>query len=259
MIYEFEAEIIEKKIWSNKYCCLSLKIPFDKIELKPGQFFMVKVQENFPLLRRPLAVMDFEESSLKFFFQRVGIGTEILFFKKVGERVRILGPFGNGFSYPEEKKKSVLLIAGGRGISPIFYLAKKMYEHRIPFVLIYGGKAKEDIPLMEELEENSFNVVYVTEDGSFGKKGMVIDFIEEIVKKKQISSIYSCGPVEMLKKVSYFSERIDIESLISLEIIMGCGFGACWGCAVRIRENGKECFKKACVDGPVFKSEEIVW
>lgn len=111
--------------------------------------------------------------------------------------------------------------------------------------------------MVDEFEKYGSEVFISTDDGSFGKKGTVIDLLKE--QKAKGEMIYSCGPKPMLKAISNFARENNIKAQISLEERMACGIGTCVGCVVKIKnKNGWE-YKKVCKDGPVFPSEEVLW
>ncbi len=253
---DLDFKIKEKKVF-NSYVILSLKSEERFPEPKPGQFIMVKIPSLELILRRPLSIFNFDGKKLEILFQVCGKGTLTLSRLKEGEILKILGPLGNGYKF--EKSGIHLLVGGGRGIAPLFFLSKVFLKEKIKFKILYGGRSVPDLAALNYFKNEGIEPIITTEDGSKGTKGLVTDLIEKIFTSEKISYIYACGPMEMMRKVFNIAKEFSIPSQFSLEERMGCGFGACWGCVARIRRNGKEEWVKICQEGPVFNGEEIIW
>lgn len=249
-------QLIKKKI-KNSYVILSLKPEKGLSEPKPGQFVMVKAPSSELILRRPFSIFNFDEENLEILFQICGKGTYGLSQLREGENLKILGPLGNGFSF--EKSGHHLLVGGGRGIAPLFFLSKVFLKEGIKFKVIYGGKSRDDLIAIDFFKKLGMEPIITTEDGSEGIKGLVTDPLEKILASENISCLYSCGPKEMMKKVFEIANKFSIPTQFSLEERMACGFGACWGCVARIKRNGKDEWVKICKEGPVFNGDKIVW
>ena len=230
---------------------------------QPGNFVHIRVSPtNPPLLRRAFSIHSID-SKIKTFdvlFKAVGPGTEVLSQKKFKDRVNILGPLGNNFSYPKPKGK-VILVAGGIGIAPLFFLAsflirnKELDPKRIDF--LYGEKSKKDLVCLDDLKELKVSLFLATEDGSSGFKGLVTELFLRKRKnsfKSRDTIIYSCGPQKMMEKMAEISKRYDLCCQLSLESHMPCGIGACMGCVVKY---GDKAYKRICSDGPVFDAQEV--
>ncbi|UCH95843.1 MAG: dihydroorotate dehydrogenase electron transfer subunit, partial [Candidatus Aminicenantes bacterium] len=152
--------------------------------------------------------------------------------------------------------KNILMVAGGRGIAPIYY-AFGDYASTNDVFLIYGAKSKNDLNLLEEINAMPLKKVFLyTEDGSMGKKGLVTADIREIIKENNINVTISCGPDAMFKSLFHTINDLDTENYVSLEALMGCGFGICYSCVVKTTADD---YKKVCTEGPVFTMEEIAW
>lgn len=211
---------------------------------KPGQFLHIRINDGIdPLLRRPFSIHRIVDDGVEILFRVVGKGTRLLSKKRVGERLNLLGPLGNGFRIREDK--GVVLVAGGIGIAPLFFLAEKLTKSKHPLTLLIGAKTKGEILCEDELRGLGVDVRIATEDGSYGNRGLVTDLLHTL----HPTHIYACGPVSMLKKVTEFAKWNGISCQVSLETRMGCGVGACLGCAVKIGSS----YKYVCRDGPVFE------
>ncbi|MGB9823896.1 MAG: dihydroorotate dehydrogenase electron transfer subunit [Candidatus Hydrothermia bacterium] len=210
------------------------------IAVKPGQFFEIRVREDFePFLSRPFSVFFSSGEEIWFLIKIVGKGTRILSELKNGDTLSLLGPLGNGF--PEVE--SPVLVAGGSGIAPLYFYATlrgfKSFSWGLPSL-----PSKEFLRLFEGL-----NIEIFTEDGSSGKKGLVT----EGLKIGEGDILFACGPIPMIKALK---EKVPHEqSFVSMESVMACGFGICFGCAIKKR-NAPGYFR-VCKDGPVFRLSDI--
>ncbi len=207
----------------------------------PGQFYMLRAWNEYPLLPRPLSIFDLEEGKISFLYAVVGKGTGILSDLKDGAEIEILGPLGNGF--PLEENKKVALVAGGIGLAPMKYLARKLNCK----VDLYAGFRSSSY-LMNEMKEFVDEVIVTTNDGNEGKKGFVTEHIED-----KYDLIYACGPNVMMNSLKEL--ELNAKSYYSLEAHMACGIGACLGCAVETTKG----IKRVCHEGPVFNGEEVIF
>ena len=121
-----------------------------------------------------------------------------------------------------------------------------------------GFRNKELVTLESEFEEVSKKLVVTTDDGSYKEKGYAIDFLKEDCNKEKPDIIFACGPLPMLKAVQEFAKKEKIECQMSLEERMGCGIGACVGCAVKVIRNGEEKYEYVCKNGPVFNAKDVI-
>lgn len=260
MIKDSQARIVGKKSWKNYYL-LSLESPGIASQARSGQFMMVRITPHpYPLLRRPFAIHSKGKKNIEIFFKASGLGTNLLSKKKVDDFLDVLGPLGKGFHEGASLKgKDVVAVGGGRGIAPLYLLTQELRSYGASVKIFYGGKSLEDLPLKEKFESEGFDLYCSTDDGSFGFKGFISDFFKAELEKFRPSYIFSCGPEPMMKKIAQFALTKNIPAEFSLESVMGCGFGVCWGCVKRIKKNGEEGWVKICEEGPVFSSEEIIW
>ncbi|MBP1767942.1 MAG: oxidoreductase FAD/NAD(P)-binding domain protein [Candidatus Aminicenantes bacterium] len=261
MLNDPAALISRKKTWPG-YALLRLKSPRIARRSKPGQFLMVRVSgQPYPLLRRPLSIHDRDGDSLEIFFARTGLGTGILAEKRKGETLDILGPMGKGFTPPKAVKgKAFWLAGGGRGIAPLYFLAQELQAKGGRPRIFYGGRSEPDLPLLRRLASRKWEIFISTDDGSAGFPGLVTVLLEkELARSVRPAVIFACGPDPMLKRVGEIAAEHEIPARLSLESIMGCGIGACWGCVRRIRRDGAPDWVKICEEGPVFSGNEIIW
>jgi len=254
------AKIIRNEEWGD-YHLFRIESAAVTPGSQPGQFLMVRVNDSiYPLLRRPLSIHARERTILEIFFKVTGQGTALLAQRKEGQELDILGPLGKGFAWDAGLKgQAVLLVGGGRGIAPLYFLAQELRASGVRVKVLYGGRSLPDLALRQKFEKSGLDVACSTDDGTHGFRGVVTELLQEEIKKNIPAALYACGPDPMMKKTAEIAGRKKIPAQFSLESMMGCGFGACWGCVKRIRKGDAGAWRKICEDGPVFSAEEIVW
>ena len=210
-----------------------------------GQFVNIKLDGLY--LRRPISVCDVEGNKLTIIYKAVGVGTEKMASTPVGEKWLTLTGLGNGYDLTKSGQ-APLLIGGGAGVPPMYYLAKKLVaEGKRPTVILGFGRSDE-VFFKDEFEALGLKVLVTTVDGSEGIKGFVTDAMDGIC----YTYFYTCGPEPMLKAVY---DKTVTSGQFSFEERMGCGFGACMGCTCKTKYGNK----RICRDGPVLEKEEIIW
>jgi dihydroorotate dehydrogenase electron transfer subunit len=230
-----------------------LKVPELAEEALPGQFLMVRCGEDM-VLRRPLSVHRVDSDKLALLFQVKGKGTEWLSHCKKGDKLDVFGLMGNGFKIAP-RTKSILLVAGGIGIAPLYYLAESALEMRKKVTLLLGAPTTKQMYPANHLPKG-VKYVLATEDGSTGRKGMVTDLLPEYAVSAD--QIFACGPLPMLRYMVKEQKKLGIRNKsvqVSLEMRMGCGVGVCYGCTIRTKSG----LKQVCKDGPVFALDEVIW
>ncbi len=220
---------------------------------------MVKVPSpaGEPLLRRPLGYLarDAAAGRLSLLVQKVGRGTEMLARVRPGEELAVLGPLGRGWTLPEQGP--VLLVAGGIGIVPLYDLAC-ISAPRLEVTLIYGARCGEELHAREALAGLPLELILATDDGSCGMCGTSLHVLPRLTLGR-FKSYFACGPAPMLAGLQKTMAAAGVPGELSLEERMACGFGACLGCAVRIRGAGGEpVHRRVCADGPVFPAAEVI-
>ena len=227
-------------------------------ESKKGQFLHIDCGGD-TFLRRPISICDAnaENGTTRIIFQTRGHGTELLAAKKVGDDIDVLGPLGHGF--PVESKSIALLVGGGFGVAPLYFLAKRRAALGLESVLFVGGRTKDDLLEIEAFEKIGIKVFTATNDGSAGVKGFVVAPLdEEIVKLRQQGiefELFTCGPDGLLKAVSERALSLGVPGWISVDRHMICGVGACFACIQKTVRGNSRC----CIEGPIFRAEDLVW
>ena len=223
-------------------------------DVRPGQFAELRIDQTpTVVLRRPISVHSFdaEKNEIGFLVQVVGDGTKWLGSLKAGDKVNTLLPLGNGFTMPAEPGKKYLLVGGGVGSAPLYYLAEELKRGGHEFTILIGARSAKDLYCREAYEALG-RVEYTTEDGSLGEKGYVTN---HSLLAEKYDYIYTCGPKPMMMAVARYARENSIACEVSLENKMACGLGACLCCV----EDTKEGHKCVCTDGPVFSIDELKW
>ncbi len=212
---------------------------------RPGQFINIKLDGFY--LRRPISVCDKTDGRLTILYKTVGRGTEHMAALKEGDTLDVLLGLGNGFDVSCAGDEP-LLIGGGLGAAPLYWLAKELRAQGKRPGVVLGFKTAGDVVYENEFLELGCFVAVVTEDGTYKGKGFVTDALIGF----GCSYFYACGPEPMLKAVY---ETCRSEGELSFERRMGCGFGACMGCSCETIAGSK----RICRDGPIMRKEEIRW
>ena len=246
--------LIENKEWA-KSTYLLLQSDESLEDIKAGQFVQVKVDDAAnTYLRRPISIhdVDYQNRTITLLVQRVGEGTNKISDTEINDTLNIIYPLGNGFTMPEDKNAKVVLVGGGIGIAPMYYLGKVLKEKGLEPVFVLGGRSKEDLIMLDKF--SSVGEVYITtNDGSLGEQGFVTQ--HSVWKEKKFDMIYTCGPKPMMMAVANLARENDICCEVSLENLMACGLGACLCCV----ENTIEGHVCVCKEGPVMNINKLLW
>lgn len=210
----------------------------------PGQFINIKLDGFF--LRRPISICDVCGDETTIIYKTVGSGTEYLSRLSTGEKLDVLSGLGNGFDL-SKSGNAPLVIGGGVGVPPMYYLAKCLKNEGKDVTAVLGFNTADEVFGTKEFEALGIKTVLATADGSLGEKGFVTDVLPD-----SYTYFYTCGPEPMLKAV--YGKTVTSGQL-SFEERMGCGFGACMGCSCKTKYGSK----RICKDGPVLVKEEIIW
>ncbi len=209
-----------------------------------GQFVNIKLDGFY--LRRPISVCNVEGDELTIIYKVVGDGTEAMANMSEGDELLTLTGLGNGYD-TSLSGDSPLLIGGGAGVPPMFYLARKLIAEGKHPRAILGFGSTDEVFYKDEFEKIGVPVTVTTVDGSLGVKGFVTDAMNV-----PYTYFYTCGPEPMLKAIY---DKSETSGQFSFEERMGCGFGACMGCSCKTKYGNK----RICRDGPVLVKEEIIW
>lgn len=257
------AKVISQKEIKNGCFRMKLEAPAIAKEAGPGQFLHIRCSTSAdPLLRRPLSIHRIGAGHLEVLYNVVGKGTKLLSRKTPGDKIDLVGPLGNGFKISNNKKTVKMLVAGGMGVAPLLGLAEELSRQvkaKKGIIVILGAKTENHILCEKEFKKLGAAVHIATEDGSRGKKALATKLAEEVIKSQGCRwgnvTVYSAGPMAMVKALCGLMKGCSLDSQVSLEERMACGLGACLGCAVDTQAG----YKRVCKDGPVFSMCDILY
>ena len=246
------------------YWLLSLAAPAIADRARPGQFVNLAVAAPDTLLRRPFSIARVSKQGMAagtvdVVFAAHGPGTSWLTGVDVHDVVDVVGPLGTPFPLPQ-RQVACLLIGGGYGVAPLFYLADELTRRGLRVDMIVGAATQDRILNAIEAKRLTASVTFTTEDGSYGEHGRVTDVFDEVVERCGSGVVYACGPNPMLRAVSERCREQRIPVQVAVEEHMACGIGVCFTCVLPIRrKDGQVQMKRACIDGPVFNGARIAW
>ncbi len=226
----------------------------------PGQFVIVRTDEESE--RIPLTICDYnrEKGTVTIVFQIVGAGTQVMSGLKAGDSFAdFVGPLGCPSEFCNEpidelRKKNILFVAGGVGTAPVYPQVKWLKENGVNADVIVGAKTKSILILEKEMEAVAGNLYVTTDDGSYGRSGMVTTTIQDLVNEgKKYDVCVAIGPMIMMKFVCKLTKELNIPTVVSLNPIMVDGTGMCGACRVTVGDE----VKFACVDGPEFDGHKV--
>ena len=222
---------------------------------EPGQFVIVRTDADAE--RIPLTICDYdrEKGTVTIVFQIVGAGTQYMSSLKAGDAFHdFVGPLGCPSEFVKEnieelKKKSILFVAGGVGTAPVYPQVKWLHEHGVAADVIVGAKTKDILILEDEMKAVAGNLYVTTDDGSYGRSGMVTQTITDLINEgKHYDVCVAIGPMIMMKFVCKLTKELNLPTVVSLNPIMVDGTGMCGACRLLVGDE----VKFACVDGPEF-------
>ncbi len=254
-------QITKAEKLADKIFLMDVKAPRVAKSCQPGQFIIVKMDENGE--RIPLTICDYnrEEGIITIVFQIVGASTERMSMLKAGDSFKdFVGPLGMPSEFVNEdietlKGKKMLFVAGGVGTAPVYPQVKWLHEHGIDADVIVGSKTKDLLILENEMKKVAGNLYITTDDGSYERKGMVTEVIKDLIDNqgKSYDVCVAIGPMIMMKFVCLLTKQYNLHTIVSMNPIMVDGTGMCGACRVTVGDE----VKFACVDGPEFDGHLI--
>lgn len=246
-------KIVKKEVLNPTVTRMDIEAPFVAKKAQPGQFIILRVDEEGE--RVPLTVADYdrEAGTVAIIFQVVGATTEKLNQKKEGEYIcDFVGPLGKATDI--EGKKKVCVVGGGVGCAIAYPVAKALSGNGCEVHSVIGFRSKELVILEDAFDKASAKCVKMSDDGSWGEKGLVTDALRKLIEEgNEYDEVICIGPVIMMKFVCALTKEYNIKTIVSMNPIMVDGTGMCGGC--RLTVGGQTKF--ACVDGPEFDGHEV--
>lgn len=254
------AELVWNERMMEAYRLMAVEAPEIAAQAEPGQFVHVRVGPTHdPLLRRPLSVLRADPAAGRVWMlvKIVGRGTRLLAEMEPGSRIDMMGPLGRGWPEPPPEG-DLLLVAGGVGVAPLVFWAERL-QAKFPessVISIFGAAGEADLACWLELAARSDEFYVATEDGSAGEQGLATELLADHLARRDVGAAYACGPGGMLAAAARMCAQAKVACFVAMEQWMGCGIGACLGCAVPAASGG---FVRVCTEGPVFAADEIDW
>lgn len=255
MVKQLMYKILEARELTTNIYLMVVEAPRVAKNCQPGQFVIVRMDKDGE--RIPLTICDYdrEKGTITIVFQTVGAETARMAVLKTGDSFHdFVGPLGCASEMINEDKevlakKKILFVAGGVGTAPVYPQVKWLHNNNIAADVIVGAKNQDLLILEKEMEAVAGNLYVTTDDGSYGRKGMVTQTIQELVDEgKKYDLCIAIGPMIMMKFVCKLTKELEIPTIVSLNPIMVDGTGMCGACRVTVGDK----VKFACVDGPEF-------
>lgn len=247
-------QIVSKQKFSEKVFCIEVAAPLIARSCKPGNFIIVRVDKNSERVPYTIAKSDAEKGTLTLVIQEVGLSSTKLCQMNVGDEVKdIVGPLGNPSQI--ENYGTVICAGGGIGIAAILPILTALKKAGNKVISVLAGRTKELVIMVDEVEKYSDEVIIMTDDGSWGQKGVVTVGMEQVINREHIDKVLAIGPPIMMKFCSLMAHKYEIPNDVSLNTIMVDGTGMCGACRLTI--GGKTQF--VCIDGPEFNGDLVDW
>ena len=245
-------KIVEKEYFSENVVKLVIEAPLIAKSRKAGHFVIVRACEKGERIPLTIAEADVEKGTITLVIQAVGKSTKKICALNVCYYLcDVVGPLGQATHI--EKVGTVLCCGGGVGVAPLLPIVQAMKEAGNRVVVILAARTKDLIILEEQMRASADEVIIMTDDGSYGKQGLVTNGAEEVIQREKVDMCVTIGPAIMMKFVSLLTKKYEIPTVVSLNTIMVDGTGMCGAC--RITVGGKTKF--VCVDGPEFDAHQV--
>ncbi|MEA3463340.1 MAG: sulfide/dihydroorotate dehydrogenase-like FAD/NAD-binding protein [Bacteroidota bacterium] len=246
------SKIIEKDYFSEAVVKLVVKAPHIAKSRKAGHFVIVKTGEKGERIPLTIAAADTEKGTITLIIQKVGVTSAKICELEVGDEITdVVGPLGKPTHI--ENVGTVLASGGGVGVAPLLPIVEAFKQAGNRVITVLAARKKELIILEEQMREYSDEVIIMTDDGSYGKQGLVTNGMEEVILREKVDLAVTVGPAIMMKFVTLLTGKYNIPTVASLNTLMVDGTGMCGACRVSI--GGKTKF--VCVDGPEFDAHEV--
>lgn len=245
-------KIVEKEYFSEKVVKMVVEAPLIARSRRPGHFVIVICGEKGERIPLTIADADVDRGTITLVVQAVGDSTSKICALNVGDSLTdVVGPLGKATKI--ENYGTVICSGGGVGIAPLLPIVKAMKEAGNRVISVLAARTKELIILEDEVRKYSDETVIMTDDGSYGTKGLITAGVESIINREKTDLVVTIGPAIMMKFVAELTKKYEIPTICSLNTIMVDGTGMCGACRVTI--GGKTKF--VCVDGPEFDAHQV--
>ncbi len=250
-------KILKKKILNSSVTEMNIEAPLVAKKALPGQFIILRVDEEGERIPLTVAGTDINKGSVKIIFQTVGATTKKLAEKSEGDFIEdFVGPLGTATHLDGLKK--VCIVGGGVGCAIAMPVAQKLHEMGASVTSIIGFRNKDIVILEDEFKKCSDRLIVMTDDGSYGQEGNVTIPLKKMLEDgEKFDMIITIGPLIMMKFVTLTAKPFNIPVTVSMNPIMIDGTGMCGGCRLTLNRNGEKVTKFACVDGPDFDGYEV--
>ncbi len=245
-------KIVEKEILAPKIGKFVIEAPEIAKSRKPGNFIIIRVDQKGERIPLTIVDSDLQKGTITIIAQEIGVTTGKLMDKEPGDYLLdVVGPLGR----PTEIHKvgTVMAVGGGVGIAPLYPIAKGFKEAGNRVISVIAAKNKELLILEKEMREVSDEVIIYTDDGSYGKKGLITVGMEEVLEREKVDEAVVIGPAIMMKFAALLTKKYNVKTIASLNSLMVDGTGMCGACRVTV--GGRTVF--TCVDGPEFDAHQI--
>ena len=245
-------KIVEKRHFSEKVVELIVEAPLIARSRRAGHFVIVRADEHGERIPLTIADADKDKGTITLVVQAVGKSSQKICSKEVGEYLHdVVGPLGQATHI--EKVGTVVCCGGGVGVAPLLPIIRAMKAAGNRVVSVLAGRTKDLIILEDEVRASSDEVVIMTDDGSYGNKGLVTNGVEDVINREKVDLVVTIGPAIMMKFVALLTKKYEIPTMCSLNTIMVDGTGMCGACRVTV--GGKTRF--VCIDGPEFDAHQV--
>ena len=245
-------KIVEKRHFSEKVVELIVEAPLIARSRRAGHFVIVRADEHGERIPLTIADADKDKGTITLVVQAVGKSSQKICSKEAGEYLHdVVGPLGQATHI--EKVGTVVCCGGGVGVAPLLPTIRAMKAAGNRVVSVLAGRTKDLIILEDEVRASSDEVVIMTDDGSYGNKGLVTNGVEDVINREKVDLVVTIGPAIMMKFVALLTKKYEIPTMCSLNTIMVDGTGMCGACRVTV--GGKTKF--VCIDGPEFDAHQV--
>lgn len=245
-------KILEKQYFSEKVAQLIVEAPLIAHSRKPGHFVIVICDEKGERIPLTIADADEKRGTITLVVQAVGESTKAICAKEPGEYLHdVVGPLGRATEI--RNYGTVVCCGGGVGVAPLLPILKALKAAGNKVISVLAARTKELIILEDQVRQHSDEVIIMTDDGSYGEKGLVTTGVEKVLTREHVDLVCTIGPAVMMKFVSLLTKKYEVPTICSLNTIMVDGTGMCGACRVTV--GGKMRF--VCVDGPEFDAHQV--